>query len=107
MFYIFNFSAFLRDFRDSFADRIWKIVKGKEPQDIVDETKERAMKIATDTQFANTEHIKSILRERQNKIDEQFKGEREIGAVKDDVRLRMYKTIWNKQNKDHDLEKSR
>lgn len=107
MFYIFNFSAFLRDFRSLFADRIHKIIKGKEPQEVIDETKDRAMQIATDAQFANTEHIKSILAERQRKMDEQFKPEREIGSVKDEVRYRMYKTIRNKQNKEHDLDKSR
>lgn len=107
MFYIFNLSSFLRDFRNNFADRIYKIIKGKEPQEIIDETKYRAMKIATDTHFANTKHIKSILAERQRKIDEQFKPEREIGNVKDEVRYRMYKTIRNKQNKEHDLDKSR
>ena len=107
--FLFNPASFFERLRNQFADKIHFILKGKEPSEIVDETKEQAMKFATDKSYAQTEHIKRVLKERQQKIDEARQPQEEIWKAKQEFKMRMYKATMQKkeQQKNHELEKSR
>lgn len=107
--FLFDPTAFFQRLKNQFADKIYSILKGKEPKEIVDETKERAMKLATDESYANAENINRILKERQKKIDEARQPQEEIYKAKQEFKMRMYKATMQKkgQGKNRDFEKSR
>lgn len=112
MFSYFSFLYIYDKTKRYVGDKVHSILERDYFRDIRNSISEKTVKLATNEDYAQEEHIKRLLKERQKRIDDELRPMNEIRKAKEDFRFRMYRTIARKRerekdrDKNHDLDRS-